>query len=104
VPAAREEGKDHKIAVYDTILGSVRAYLLTLNRLPAYRGLRQLRRETRNPLLLAEGLHRYSERGTDYVSELKQIIRYNQLERFDRYRLAGERPAGNDGNVKISRL
>jgi Bax protein len=94
IPAAREEGKNHKIAIYDSILGSVRAYHLTVNRLPAYRQLRKIRLETQNPLLMAEGLHHYSERGEDYVRELKSIIRYNQLDRYDRYNLAAELPAG----------
>jgi Bax protein len=104
VPAAREEGKDHKIAIYDTILGSVRAYLLTLNRLPAYRALRQLRRDTSDPLLLADGLHHYSERGAEYVTELKKIIRYNQLERYDSCTLAGELPVVAAAGIKLSRL
>jgi Bax protein len=104
VPAAREAGKNHKIATYDSILGSVRAYHLTINRLPAYRQLRKLRRETQNPLLLAEGLHRYSERGEAYVRELKSIIRYNQLDRYDRYNLAGDLPAGVAGAVNVSQL
>jgi Bax protein len=102
VPTDRDADKDHKVATYDTILGSVRAYLLTLNRLPAYRRLRQLRQQTRDPLVLAEGLHRYSERGMDYVAELKQIIRYNQLERYDHCRLA-DLPAGSISDFQISR-
>jgi Bax protein len=104
VPAEREDGKNHKVAVYDTILGSVRAYHLTINRLPAYRKLRKLRRETQNPLLLAEGLHHYSERGEDYVRELKSIIRYNQLDRYDRYNLAGDLPTGTASTVNVSQL
>jgi Bax protein len=104
VPTERTEGKNHKVAVYDSILGSTRAYLLTLNRLPAYSQLRQLRQSTRDPLLLAEGLLLYSERREAYVAELKSIIRFNQLERFDHYGLAGEFPAVAAENIKVSRL
>lgn len=99
VPADRGDDKNHKVAVYNTILGSVRAYLLTLNRLPAYRQLRLLRQETRDPLTLAEGLDHYSERGMDYVTELRQIIRYNQLERYDNCRLAHGPPTVSSGGL-----
>jgi Bax protein len=104
VPSEREEGKNHKVAIYDSILDSTRAYLLTINRLPAYRTLRQLRTETRDPLLLAEGLRLYSARREKYVAELKSIIRHNQLDRYDQYSLAGELPAGSAQAIKVSKL
>ncbi|MDA8165619.1 MAG: glucosaminidase domain-containing protein [Desulfobacteraceae bacterium] len=103
VPTDRKDGADHKVAVYDTILGSVRAYLLTLNRLPAYRDLRHLRRETHDPLRLAEGLNLYSQRGDGYVAELKQIIQFNQLERFDTFTIARKLPVVASADVRPPR-
>ncbi|MBE9519635.1 MAG: glucosaminidase domain-containing protein, partial [Proteobacteria bacterium] len=55
VPLKREEGKTHKVKAYDSILDSVRAYQLTLNRLDHYEHLRNLRLETYDSLILAEG-------------------------------------------------
>jgi len=54
VPLQREEGKTHKVKAYDSILDSVRAYQLTLNRLNPYEHLRNLRLETDDSLVLAD--------------------------------------------------
>jgi Bax protein len=88
VPAMRDEGKNHKVKAYENIVGSVRAYQLTLNRLSFYDQFRQLRRHTDNPLIIAEGLTSYSERGEDYVEEIKNIILSNDLRKYDSYRLS----------------
>ena len=87
VPAAREEGKSHKVKAYDSILDSIRAYQLTLNRLKPYEHLRALRLETDDSLILAEGLTLYSERGEDYVSDIKSVILSNNLQSYDHYTL-----------------
>lgn len=83
VPFEREPGKNHKVASYNSLLDSVRAYCLTLNRVEAYRDFRLIRRETKESLQLADGLLKYSERGQDYVEDLKSIIRVNKLKRYD---------------------
>ena len=83
VPARRDEGKTHKVKIYDSILASVRAYQLTLNRLEPYEQFRQLRRLTDDPLVLANGLELYSERGQDYVEDIKQLILFNNLQMYD---------------------
>jgi len=88
VPNRRDPGKTHKIAVYDSILDSVRAYLLTINRVPAYARLRDIRTRTHDPLRLSEGLVHYSEKGEFYVADIKKIIRYNNLTGYDKLRLA----------------
>ena len=83
VPARREPGKTHKLAVYDTLLDAVRHYMLTINRLDAYEEFREIRQKTRNPIKLTDGLLLYSERGEKYVADIKRIIRRNNLQRFD---------------------
>lgn len=88
VPLRREEGKSHKVKVYDSILDSVRAYHLTLNRLESYEPFRQFRKRTDNPLIMAEGLLEYSERGQDYVEEIKRVILINNLQKYDSYSLS----------------
>jgi Bax protein len=83
IPLDREEGMTHKVAIYDSILDSIRAYLTMLNRLPPYLQFREIRRKSRNPLKLAEGLVYYSERGDSYVWELQNLIESNNLHRYD---------------------
>ena len=85
VPARRDEGKTHKVKSYDSILASVRAYQLTLNRLEPYETFRKLRRFTDDPLILADGLELYSERGQEYVEEIKQVILFNNLQMYDTF-------------------
>jgi len=87
VPLEREEGLTHKLAEYDSILDSVRDYLLTINRLPAYKGLRELRTKTMDPLDLATGLIYYSERREEYIRDLRSVISYNSLTGYDNCRL-----------------
>jgi Bax protein len=55
-----------------------------LNSHPAYKDLRAIRLQHRNAQkevtghALAEGLSKYSERGEEYIEELRQMIRVNQ--------------------------
>ena len=88
VPGGRDNGMSHKVAAYDSILDSVRAYVLTLNRLPAYRTFRDIRSKTMNSTELADGLIYYSQRRDLYVLEVKNFIRYNKLDSYDNYFLA----------------
>jgi len=87
VPSRREEGKTHKVKAYENVLEAVRAYHLTLNRVEYYEEFRQLRRNTDNPLILAEGLRFYSERGQDYVEDIKNVILSNGLQKYDNFSL-----------------
>lgn len=87
VPARREPGKTHKLAVYESLLEAVRHYLLTINRVGAYEDLWEIRQRTMDPLAIAEGLYYYSERGNAYISEVKGVIRRNGLAGYDKYHL-----------------
>lgn len=88
IPTRRDEGKTHKVKVYDSVLDSVRAYHLTLNRLDPYNQFRQLRKHSDDPLVLAEGLTLYSERGEEYVEDIKKVILSNNLQQYDSCRLS----------------
>jgi Bax protein len=76
-------GKEPKIMEYDSILDSVRAYVLNINRLPAYKELRRIRSQTLDPMLIAEGLIQYSERKEHYIKDVKRIIAMNKLQDYD---------------------
>src|SRR5690554_491089 len=89
VPLSRAEGANHEVATFASPYHSVRAYIHNLNRHGSYKGLRDTRlddREAGDPLsglALARGLISYSERGEEYVDEIRSMIRYNNLEFYD---------------------
>jgi len=74
---------------------SVAAFVHNLNTHPAYRAFRALRARLRrddrriDSLALAGTLLRYSERRSDYVDEVRAVIRGNRLAPFDGARLTG---------------
>jgi len=89
VPSGREEGKTHKIKSFDYLLDSVRSYMTNLNRHRSYRELRVRRAELRDHEVgitgaaLAPALIDYSERGSDYVSDILSIISFNEFDALD---------------------
>ena len=101
VPLRRDEGKTHKVRIYDSVLDSVRAYHLTLNRLDTYEEFRRYRKFTDDPLIMAEGLIPYSERGEEYVEEIKKVILTNNLQRYDSFILSDMDPPKLTGSLSI---
>ncbi|MEX2474363.1 glucosaminidase domain-containing protein [Marinobacter sp.] len=89
VPLSRVDGASHEVAKFASPYRSVRAYIQNLNRHPTYQVLRDVRLDARNSgelasgTALAAGLIGYSERGEDYVKEIRSMIRYNNLSYFD---------------------
>ena len=89
VPKKRDAGKTHEVAAFDSPHESVKMYIRNLNSNSAYQSLRDVRaqlRQLNQPVTghaLAAGLKRYSERGLEYVSELRAMIEYNKLARYD---------------------
>ena len=89
VPLQRNEGSTHEVAKFSSSQESVHRYFMNLNRNKAYQDLRGIRMELANKgedLLtldaatkLTEGLLKYSERGTDYVTDLQAMIRHNKV-------------------------
>ena len=90
VPRDRGAGKKHEVAVFESPRASVEAYIRNLNSHPAYRGLRGIRQQLRSNdqpvtgIALAAGLEKYSERGAEYIEELRAMIRYNDLSKYDK--------------------
>ncbi len=102
VSAGRDEGKAQSFAAYASLLDSVRAYILMINRVPAYNELREIREETMDSLALANGLLQYSERGSDYVADLSRLLKSNELQLYDQCVLAGK--GGLRGRVRLASL
>lgn len=84
VPKRRNDGSVHEVAKFNNLSRAMYTYMRNLNRHDAYREMRLIRKQLRNKMepisavALSEGLTKYSERGDDYVVELKQMIRVNK--------------------------
>ncbi len=89
VPNGRDSGAKHEVRKFNSVFESILAYHNNLNRHYRYEELRRIRlnfREQEQPLdsmALTEGLSGYSERGQDYIDEVKAVIRFNKLRQYD---------------------
>lgn len=89
VPGQRAEGARHEVAKFNSPAASIVSYMQNINTHPPYESLRDLRSEQRSKgetikgSILAEGLSSYSERGSEYVKEIKGMIKSNGLAKFD---------------------
>lgn len=87
VPANRPAGETHEVKRFGTLFESVRSYMRNLNTHGAYREFRELRAKLRrsdrqlNGAVLAAGLDAYSSRNSDYINDVRAIIRANDLSR-----------------------
>lgn len=96
VPAQRMAGARHYVRVFPDLRSSVRAYLFNLNVGHAYVDMRRARAALRlaggvlHAEHLAAGLLRYSERGAEYVAEIRRIIADTGLDRLGPLVLAAE--------------
>ncbi|MCG9544825.1 glucosaminidase domain-containing protein [Vibrio sp. Isolate33] len=89
VPLQRNEGSSHEVATFSSSQESVHRYFMNLNRNRAYADLRAIRAKLAaqgDDLLtmstateLTNGLLKYSERGSDYVTDLQAMIRHNEV-------------------------
>lgn len=89
IPKKRDTGKNHEVAKFDSPQESVQKYLLNLNTHYAYENLRIIREDLRTQdkaitgMALLPALLQYSERGQHYIDELKDMIKYNNLNLHD---------------------
>jgi len=80
---------DFRVRSFPDPANSVAAYLRSLNTHPAYESFRQKRAAMRrnggalDGHALAATLIRYSERGTDYVADVRTVMHTNRLKSFD---------------------
>ncbi len=89
VPKGRGTRDVHEVATFNSPSDSVASYLRNLNSHKAYKTLRKIRvimREEEQSIRGAElvkGLGKYSQRGQDYIIELRSIILHNNLQKYD---------------------
>lgn len=93
VPEARPEGASYRVRAFGSLMESVDSYLRNLNTHPAYESFRKARAALRQAgaeadgTTLAAALEIYSEEGRRYVDLVRDVIRRNGLEAFNRARL-----------------
>lgn len=98
VPAQRPDGETHEVKRFGSLFESVRSYMRNINTHNAYRELRELRAKLRRgnqPIsgaLLASGLDAYSIRSSAYISDVRAIIRANDLSRANQTFLRATTP------------
>ena len=105
VPEERAEGETFEVRAFDSLLDSVRGYVLNLNRHHTYADYRHMRAQMRanatelDGVRLTETLVNYSERRLGYVGAIRKLIASNRLEQFENARLATEPVAVDDTQV-----
>lgn len=86
VPSNRRQGAKHEVAAFETVDAAIASYFRNINTHPVYEPARDIREAARSEAgslsgtQMAEGLLRYSERGEDYIDEVRAVIRINGLE------------------------
>ncbi|MDR1008405.1 MAG: glucosaminidase domain-containing protein [Campylobacteraceae bacterium] len=86
VPNNREEGKTHKIRVFNSVQESVNSYMLNLNRHNAYSDFRNLRFLLGNEfdgLTASSKMLNYSQMREKYVKLLRQVMINDKLIGYD---------------------
>jgi Bax protein len=85
VPGKRNAGSTHEVRKFDSLAASIKAYIFNPNLNSAYRILREIQSQEKlsTGAHLAVGLLKYSERGEEYVRELRQIIKFNKLDDYE---------------------
>ena len=85
VPLDRPAGATYEVARFESVSHSIGSYMHNLNTGRTYRELREIRAAARqqgrqpDAVDMAGGLLSYSERGEDYIKELRAMIRYNAV-------------------------
>lgn len=89
VPNSRPEGERYEVRLFDSVAESVEGYFRNINTHFQYADMRVMRAELRllgEPLSsedLMWAMDGYSIRGVEYIREVLQMIRFNELQRFD---------------------
>lgn len=102
VPDDRADDETHEVKAFNSIADSIAAYVHNLNSHAAYAEFREMRaRRHTDPKItydtdpLLDTLHVYSEKGQEYVDNLRSLIETNQFDDFEDANLAPERLAAN---------
>jgi len=88
-PKDRSKGKTHQVKAFPSLQASIRSYLKNINRNNAYKELRdqrekmRIKKEKLDAFKLAEGLHRYSQKGIEYVKIVQRILNTSEFKNLE---------------------
>ncbi|CAA6822717.1 MAG: BAX protein [uncultured Sulfurovum sp.] len=86
IVAGEKRGEKHVyLKKYSSVEQSISDYFLLLSTKDAYKEFREKRLESQDPFVLVEQLGKYSELGEQYIENLKNTIKTNQLLAYDSY-------------------
>ena len=85
--SSTRHGKKIYLRKFNNLEQAIDAYYTTLSTGP-FADFRAERLKTNDPFVLINYLIDYSERREAYVEEIKQVITYNNLEKYDSYHIA----------------
>ena len=84
VAASEKRGnKTIWVRKFDNLDEAIRQYYFMLSASPRYRAFKKMSYEGKPATEVIKGLKYYSERGDAYVKELRSMIRYNKLTKYD---------------------
>ncbi|NAW60187.1 MULTISPECIES: glucosaminidase domain-containing protein [unclassified Vibrio] len=88
VPSQRPDGMTHEVKKFRSAQQSIHGYFMNVNRNQAYHDLREIRYQLHKrgddllsldaAMAMSEGLTKYSERGQQYVNDLRVMMRRNE--------------------------
>lgn len=88
-PSQRDEGKKHKIKIFNSLQDAIRGYLMNMNLGWGYKEFRKLRAEFRernmqpSGIVLSRTLVNYSQKKEEYTRLLRKFILDNNLMKHD---------------------
>ncbi len=80
---SRGDFKPH-LKKYDTLKDTVEDITLIISRSDAYKNARKMIWEGKSSYEIAGGLTRYSEEGQEYVKKVRNTMRYNNFDKYDK--------------------
>lgn len=86
--SSTRSGKKIYLRKFNNLEQAIDAYYTTLSTGGLFKDFRVERLKSNDPYLLVNYLIDYSERREAYVDEVKSVIKYNDLVKFDAYRVA----------------
>ncbi len=81
------DGKKVYLRKFNDLAASIQAYYALLATGKTFQDFRNMKMKTDQPLKLIQTLNTYSERGNAYVSDLANLIVFNDLQKYDHYEI-----------------
>ncbi len=88
--SSHRNGQKIYLRKFNDLEAAIDAYYIMLATRKPFAQFRTAKLKTQNPFQLIRYLGAYSERGDEYLNELAKVIRVNDLEKYDHYKIDPE--------------